>query len=219
MYYLIIHFKHSNSQLRPQISLNYSIITLWRQLVDTRYSSCLMFLCLLFVCCVRFCLHFIDTHLHRSYINSIQPTATTAWEEALKQHWAPVLWKGLTVSIFQNQRSMPLVQSSCQRTALAHPLPCYVTSPLPTLPTKKASGWRMDRRSLIQGQSTGTQLTGDRQLRREDNADNKCSQWLKVQYVSIIYLNASCKIEVAMQAKSTAEVMLHSHISDSTEGI
>lgn len=41
---------------------------------------------------------------------------------------------------YRNQRSVPLIRSSCQWTPLANQLPCSVTSPLPTLPTRKASG-------------------------------------------------------------------------------
>lgn len=135
---------------------------------------------------------------------------------------------------------MPLIRPSCQRTPLSNQLPCSVTSPLPTPPTRKASGWRMDRRFSIHGQSRGTQHTGDKQLLlsavmsnnnswiiiirtyfgREDNADNKCfQQWKVDENLSTIYQNVSSKMEVAMRAKNNAEVIVHSQIWVSNSGV
>lgn len=121
-------------------------------------------LCLLFICCVHFCLHFIDPLLHRSYKKSIQPKATTtAWEEAMKQLWAPLLWDGLTLSFLQNQRSMPPIRSSWRGSLLSNPWPCSVTSPPPILHTERASGWRTDWKSQTHGQNWSTHHTGDTQ--------------------------------------------------------
>lgn len=126
---------------------------------------------------------------------------------------------------------MPLIRPSYQRTPLSNQLPCSVTSPLPTLPTRKASGWRMERKSQTHGQSRGTQHTGDKQLCLyvvsriyfwwEEIAQvfHKYSlQWKVNKNVCTIFLNAYFKMEVATQTKSNAEVVLHNHISVSNSG-
>lgn len=93
---------------------------------------------------------------------------------------------------------MPLIRSFWRWMALSNQSPCSVTSPLPILLIRKASGWRMTMRSPIQEQNTGTRHTGDKLQQLGHLCTILCcsykllnviSFWKPYSYVSILPLS------------------------------